>query len=621
MEDRGSSLAESRIESILAIDVGAVLTKATLIARIEGVYRFVAHGEAPSTVESPWLDVVAGVDHALEQLAALTGRSFLDDHGRLIAPERPDGAGVDVCVFTVSAAGPLKVVLMGLSADLSMASLQRAAACTYTQVADALTRSGRGPSLEGSVDGRTIKPSRKKTGDLKGMDSKRQTEEDRVRRIYRAQPDVVCIVGGTDGGAEAPVIELVDSAVLAASLLGEGLRPRILFAGNANLRPQVAELVGAEAELKVSDNVRPNVDVESIAPAQAEMETMYQAIKIAQLPGFNEMRRWSTLPVLPTSRAIAHVIEYLSLDTRKSISGVLGVDVGGASTTITVARAGQAHLHVRSDLGTALSVRSVIEARGVEAIIRWLPFEASPGEIEAVVAEKELHPASVPQESHELLIEQAIAREALRAALASARTGWSADLSGPYSALMPYLEPIIGGGSILGRAPRPGQAALMLLDALEPIGVTTLVLDAFGLMPALGACALAQPLATVQALGAGSLITLGTVVTPVGRARVGETVLGLRMKYQNGGDLEVEVTAGSLEVLPLPPGQKARLELRPRRNIDVGRGGPGWGGGSIEVLGGLVGLIIDARGRPLVLPSDAGKRRERVQQWLWDMGA
>ena len=56
---------------------------------------------------------------------------------------------------------------------------------------------------------------------------------------------------------------------------------------------------------------------------------------------------------------------------------------------------------------------------------------------------------------------------------------------------------------MLGRAPRPGQAALMLLDALEPIGVTTLVLDSGGLLPALGGCALAQPLATVQALDAG----------------------------------------------------------------------------------------------------------------------
>ena len=186
---------------------------------------------------------------------------------------------------------------------------------------------------------------------------------------------------------------------------------------------------------------------------------------------------------------------------------------------------------------------------------------------------------------------------------------------------MPDLEPIIGGGSVLGRAPRPGQAALMLLDALEPVGVTTLLLDMFGLMPALGACALAQPLAAVQALGAGGLVTLGTAVVPVGRAKLGDTVLGVRVKYESGGDLEVDVKAGTLEVLPLPLGQQAELKLRPCSNIDVGRGGPGQGGKSIKVEGGLVGLIIDARGRPLVLPADATKRRERVQQWLWDMGA
>jgi hypothetical protein len=586
-----------RIESILAIDIGAVLTKATLVAPVEGTYRFVGRGEAPSTVESPWLDMIAGVDHALGQLAAVTRRTFLDDHGRLITPEREGGRGVDVCVFTVSAAGPLRVLLMGLSADLSVASLQRAAFSTYTEVADVLTRSG-------SPDGQGIK---------------RLTEEDRVRRIYRARPDVVCIVGGTDGGADAPVIELVESAALATSLLGEAHRPRVLFAGNANLRSKVAESIGRETELKVADNVRPNVDVESIGPTQTELEGLYQVLKVSRLPGFESLHSWSKLPVLPTSRAIANVIQYLSLeDTRK---GALGVDVGAASTTIAAARAGQVQLHVRSDLGTALSARSVIKVRGEEAIVRWLPFEPKPGEIEAMLTQKEMYPASVPQEQNELLIEQAIAREALRTALAQARTAWPFELSGPYASLMPYLEPIMGGGSVIGRAPRPGQAALMLLDALEPIGVTTLMLDTGGVLPALGACALAHPLSTVQALAGGGLTTLGTVVAPVSLShlRLGETILDVRMKYLKGGDLEVQVEAGSLEVLPLPFGQTAELELRPHGNVDIGRGRGR--GGKLNVQGGLVGLIIDARGRPLTLPSDPGKRRERVQRWLWDMGA
>jgi len=144
------------------------------------------------------------------------------------------------------------------------------------------------------------------------------------------------------------MLELVESATLAVSLLGEAGRPRILFAGNASLRSRVAESVGAETELKVADNVRPSVDVESIGPAQSELEAMYQALKVAKLPGFEALRQWSTLPVLPTARAIANVIQYLSLeDTRK---GVLGIDVGGACTTIAAARAtGAGRLAVRSE--------------------------------------------------------------------------------------------------------------------------------------------------------------------------------------------------------------------------------------------------------------------------------
>jgi hypothetical protein len=73
-----------------------------------------------------------------------------------------------------------------------------------------------------------------------------------------------------------------------------------------------------------------------------------------------------------------------------------------------------------------------------------------------------------------------------------------------------------------------------------------------------------------------------------------------------------------LEVLPLPPGQKATLQLQPRRGIDIGRVRK-----SIPVEGGALGLIVDARGRPLArqLPADPELRRDQIQQWLWDMGA
>jgi hypothetical protein len=143
-------------------------------------------------------------------------------------------------------------------------------------------------------------------------------------------------------------------------------------------------------------------------------------------------------------------------------------------------------------------------------------------------------------------------------------------------------------------------------------------LDVYNLMPALGAAAMAHPLSTVQVIENKGLMSLGTVVVPTGSARSGEVVLGVKMSYEGGGDLEVEVVAGTLEVLPLPPGQRATLRLQPRHGINVGSVRK-----PIEVEGGAIGLIVDARGRPLVrrLPADPEVRRDRIQQWLWDMGA
>ena len=56
------------------------------------------------------------------------------------------------------------------------------------------------------------------------------------------------------------------------------------------------------------------------------------------------------------------------------------------------------------------------------------------------------------------------------------------------------FERIVGAGAVIAKATRPGQAALLLLDALEPIGVFELLLDVYGLMPALGAAAIASSL-------------------------------------------------------------------------------------------------------------------------------
>lgn len=581
---------EQRIGSILVADCGAVMTKAMLLDQVAGQYRFVAQGEALTTAKHPWCDVAAGIRHAIQQISAVTGRRFLDGSDNLISPELSNRQGVDVFAATISASQPLQVVLGGLVRDLSIASAERAAAGTYSQVKATLDGGKRGTS----------------------------SDKDHVRAIRDTAPDVVCIAGGIEGGADAPILELVEATTLACSMMEPEVRPLILYAGNSQLRLQVTDIVGEEAELRVVDNVRPTLGEENLLNAQEELDALYVQYKMGQLLGIDTVSGWSPAPITPTARAFGRLMQYL-WHLGEPSSGILGVDVGAASTTIAAVFDGQLFLTVRGDLGVAFGGERLLQKQGSETITRWLPEPVNGNEARGLFINREMYPASIPQEPRELWLEQALTREAIRTTLQIAHPGWEPGAAQPYSHLLPLFDTIVVSGGVLAHAPHPGQAALVVLDGLEPIGITTLVLDAHGLAPALGNVAAVKPLAAVEALDGGGFINLATVITPIGQAHHGDTVLRVQVTYDDDSTFSVEVNYGDLEVLPLPPGQQAVLELRPRRGFDVGLGGPGKSG-KRRVSGGLVGLIIDARGRPLTLSSDPEQSQAQVQQWLWDVG-
>ncbi|TFH35540.1 MAG: methylaspartate mutase, partial [Anaerolineales bacterium] len=83
-------------DTILAIDVGSVSTRASLFDVVDGRYRLIATGRAPSTAGPPLFDVSEGVRMALDQVQTVTGRQLLDESDLLIMPVTSQGAGADV---------------------------------------------------------------------------------------------------------------------------------------------------------------------------------------------------------------------------------------------------------------------------------------------------------------------------------------------------------------------------------------------------------------------------------------------------------------------------------------------------------------------------------------------
>jgi len=153
---------------------------------------------------------------------------------------------------------------------------------------------------------------------------------------------------------------------------------------------------------------------------------------------------------------------------------------------------------------------------------------------------------------------------------------------------------------------------------LQPVGITSIILDQNNLLPLLGAAAEFNHLLPVQVLESGAFMIMGTIISVISNASYGTPVLKVRLTYQDGSDARVEVKFGGLEILPLGMGQTARITLQPLHRSDIGNG-PGRNA-TLQVVGGVMGVVIDARGRPLDLPEDPVRRRELFKKWLWSVG-
>jgi hypothetical protein len=575
--------------SLLAVDVGTVTSRAAFFDVVEGHYRFIASGHAPTTASAPFRDVSEGVSQAIENLQMITGRKFLGEGHKLIMPTS-EGTGVDTFAATISAGPAMKTVVVGLLGDVSLESTQRLARSTYARVVDTI-----------------------------GLNDARKPEG-QIDNLVRLRPDLILIAGGTDGGAERSVQRLMETVGLACYLLPADKRPALLFAGNQKLAAEVKKsLLPLTSSFSISPNLRPGIDTEDLQPAQRALTELYIQVRRSQMNGVDELNTWAGNTLMPTASAEGRIIRFLS-QVYDSSKGILGVDLGASAVTVAAAFGGELTLGVYPQLGLGEGLANLLRYTSVEDILKWIPFEITAEAVRDYLFQKSIYPASLPATPEDLSIEQAVARQSLHVALTSAGRDFPRKVRRAAFGLTPYFEPILGAGSVVTRAPTLGQGLLILLDAIQPVGITTVILDQNNLLPALGAAASRNSILPIQVLESGAFLGLATVVAPYVNARLGTPVLQARLINQNGNESLMEIKQGELEIMPLPAGQSGRLYLQPFHHADLGFGPDRTREDGISVTGTALGLVIDARGRPLRFPADGARRREIIKKWLWTVG-
>jgi uncharacterized protein (TIGR01319 family) len=586
------------INSIVATDCGSTTTKAILIEKVGDEYRLIVRGEAPTTVEAPFEDVTAGVRNAIGEIEELVGKRLLFEDG-VIVPRQPDGSGVDVYLSTSSAGGGLQMMVAGVVKTMTAESAQRAALGAGAIVMDVIS-----------------------------VDDGRKPHE-KIQRIRHLRPDMILLSGGIDGGTVTHVVEIAElvSAAEPKPRLGIGFKLPIIYAGNKDARQYVDDILGEKMDLRIVDNLRPVLEREVLGPAREEIHNLFMEHVMAQAPGYNKLMKWTATPIMPTPGAVGICMQTTA---RTFDISVIGVDIGGATTDVFSVFGEMFNRTVSANLGMSYSICNVLLEAGIPNIIRWIPFDIDEADLRNRIRNKMIRPTTIPQTLDDLVIEQAISREALRLAFIHHKSlavglrgvqrqrsigdAFEQTGSGDTYIDMMDLGMLVGSGGVLSHAPRRVQSALMMLDAFQPEGVTRLTVDSIFMMPQLGVLSEVHPKASMDVFDKDCLIRVAGSIAPSGTGKDGDACVTVKGITSDGRNIDLTVAFGDMVRFDLSESQTAEVEIHPARNFNVGSG-PG------KVLktkieGGVAGLIIDGRGRPFDLPADKNIRTQKLLKWF-----
>lgn len=564
------------ISSILAVDFGSVHTRVLLFDVVDGEYRLVARGQTRTTIGFPIDDVNIGVGRILKEFSEATGRRFFNDQGQIITPEQSDRSGVDYFITTASAGRPIHVVMVGLVPSISLASALRATSASYVEPVAEI-------HLEDDLD-----------------------EEERVNRIVLSRPDLIIVSGGTDGGAKSALLDLLNLIQLAIKLIPERIRPTVLYAGNKKLADNAKELLGEFTKVLVAPNVRPTEHEEELEPTQILLGQAYDDHKERHGFSYRNVAPMTSSGILPTAQGFATLTEFFA---RTIGVNALSIDVGSATSILSMSVNKDINTAIRTDIGMGHSAYSLLQAVGEDPIAEWLPFYLKPEELVNYTLNKRLRPATVPMDLREMYIEHALLRAGIRHMLSNARLNWD---SLPLYGDMPQIGLIIGAGAALTGTGYSALDMLLMVDAIQPTGITHVKADPHGVIPALGALALREPNAVVQLIDDQILDHLGSVISVSGHPTSGSTAMKLKITTDDGEEFEHEIDGGDVWHLPLPQNVTLNVQIRLSRGLTIG----GKSKLKITLQGGRAGVLFDARGRSLSMGATPEDRAENMTKWF-----
>lgn len=566
----------------LIAEVGTATTRLSLIDLVDGIWRLAAHVEGPTTYHNSPDGVARGIIDLAAELASLTGNELVRD-GKLLGPGIGRNSPLRNIAITTSAAGPLPIAIIALGANQSASAAFRATHGISSVVVQSIA-----------------------LAEARATDEHNLVQE--LNLLLRSRPAVMLVAGGTDRGSSVGTHRLGGIAGLMARALQP--TPHVIYAGNPHGGESLRTAAGENINVQVVENLLPTANNYRLEPARAALRKIYTAHQLPQLPGYDTLMSWPTGYIGTVAEDQRTMLRFLAERFQRNI---LHVDTGASHATIQIQADGHYSEAILSGYGLASSAPAILETVGYDSIAEWLPITLSAGELHQRLLNRALHASATPTDHIDLWVDLALNHVALQRLIQTVRES------------RPSLryDLVIAAGA-LAHAARPGQATLALLDILpleQHTGFATeLYLDRFGILAACGALAHIDPQAAISIVEQDGLNNgpLATVIVPHGVGTIGSVALEVELRVAGNQPLRSVVHAGEIVRLPLPQGQRGSITIRPSKGISIGNNPAGAKVSSDEAAigGSALGIVIDARPRPLTLPSDPETRRSVLQSWL-----
>lgn len=577
---------KAAFSTLLGLDIGWVNTRVSLFGINKNRFNLVDCQKTQTTLD-PTFDLGRGVVEALRKLEKQANYALLDGSEKIIKTKEATDKGVQQVTVTTSVGPWPRTVLLGLT---ERGSLQAGRTLTDSLPLDLIQSFG----MDALVDQPRV-----------------------IETLVQIHPEIFILTGGETGGATGLMQAWVDVLRIYCRLIPPSLKPTIVFGGNPALEESVKRHLQPLTRLKTAANLLPLVGEMDLLPAQVALVQEIFRIWKKKSPSLAALSFLAKDLEGTRSFYLGRTVRWLARSQGNSDQkGVLALDLGVGTTTISAASGDEMGTVLIPHFGQQIEI---LVEETIRFVREWCGVECDQDQVVDFLSRKSILPELLPETKLELALSQALTRLRLQQGLEKFTHNYPLLAYDSRNGLSNGFRKVFISGDELTQAPSSGQLLMMLLDGLQPRGVTTFLIDQHHLLSLLGIIGGMEPVFPVHILESNAFSNLGTTLCPLSDARPGKTILSFEIDGQNGTKHAGDIQQGRLVHLDLPMGEVAKVTLHRKSGTDLGMGGQGVGG-SLEITGGRLGLVIDARGRPVKLAKDAQIRRNQFQGWLEELG-